>query len=188
VDIALCSTKEIVSVVRDVATVLGVFGALLFFGYKILAGWMLINLNVAIATERRTTANDQDDHLVIKVVLEKGKVDAARLLGVEMRLSPVETNEAPFFVREVSNTQRVARNENGRINWDAIDTRKKYLNLSTEERAEFAEHFRVPPDVVYRVDVVVTGDRFRDRVIPSLSQWRASAIVLPAKSTSASAT
>ncbi|WP_153012966.1 hypothetical protein [Pseudacidovorax intermedius] len=170
--------KEIIGVAKDLATLLAACAALIYFGYKVFAGWLLLNLTVGLKHERQSSLGE-DDHLVVDVSLAKGKVDSARVLDAELRLTAVgRTDIAPLF-RVLGSTGRLRYPAGERVKWEEPDTENPTLTLSTEETLNLSEHFRIKPGVVYRIEIVVKGDRFRDRLLPSLSQWRAAAISLP---------
>jgi hypothetical protein len=180
----LMCTKEWVALLKDAATLLAALSALLYFSYKLVAGWLLLNLTVDMKTER-ISVEGEDDHLVVTVSLQKGKVDAMRLIAAELQLTPIDALGASPQQRPLGAIKRLKFPLGGRVQWDEEDEANLLLTLSTEETMTLAEHFRVKPIVIYRVDIVIQGDRFRDRVVPSLAQWRSSHIVLPAKQQSA---
>jgi hypothetical protein len=63
-----CAAKDAITIAKDVTTISAAGGALLFFGYEIIAGWLRLNLTVSIAAER-TSVPEQEDHLVVKSLL-----------------------------------------------------------------------------------------------------------------------
>lgn len=170
---------------RDIATAGAVIGALVFFLYRIVAGWLLVNLSVKLETQRISDAQGNDDHLVVNIALSKGKIDAARLLSAELRVQASDAAAGNPQTRKVSGIRRLRFSDSG-PEWEGEDARNKYLTLSSEETMYLAEHFRVKRGLVYRVDIVVQCDRFRERIFPSLAQWRSSAIVLPVASMTSS--
>lgn len=169
--------KEVIVVVKDLATLLAAAAALFYFGYKVVAGWLLLNLTINIKHERQAVAGE-DDHLVVDVALAKGKIDSARLLAAEILLTALNRSDIEPTTRVLGSIERLKFPAEG-VKWGEADTTNPTLTLSTEETVNLSEHFRIKPGVVYRIDVVVKGDRFRDRVLPSLSQWRAAATTLP---------
>jgi hypothetical protein len=104
-----------------------------------------------------------------------------RLLSAEIHVIGIDPVQATPILRILKGLRRIPVNESNKVNWDEEDASNEYLNVSTEESLQLSEHFRVKRGVVYRVELVVTGDRIGNRIIPSRSQWRASAISLPAK-------
>lgn len=175
---AFIDVRDTVSLVKDVTTILAVLGALVYFGYKVYAGWLLLNLDISLDSERAVVKGG-DDHLVVKIGLAKGKVDSARLLAAKIRVQAIATNGEPAQFRDVGSTRRLQFSDE-EVRWDSEDPTNPLLTLAAEETMELSEHFRVTPGVAYRVDLVVRGDRFKDSKIPSLSQWRAAMTVLPA--------
>ena len=55
--------------------------------------------------------------------------------------------------------------------------------LDAEEVMELNEYFLVEAGISYSIELVITGSRFRTKLFPSKSQWKASSIVLPIKPT-----
>ncbi|AUT64934.1 hypothetical protein [Paraburkholderia terrae] len=169
-----------ISVAKDIATLLAALAALLYFGYKVFAGWLLLNLTVNIESERQALSGE-DDHLVVKIALAKGKVDSVRLLAAELQLTTPERSDITPVTRMIGSMERLRFPLGERAQWNERDSGNPTLTLSTEETMNLCEHFRVMSGIVYRIEVVVQGDRFRDRLLPSLSQWRGAAIALPTK-------
>ena len=156
---------------------LAVLGAAAFFAYKLATGWLLINLSVSLSAKlkapRPTASGEKRDDLVVKVILRKGKIDAMRLLAAEVKVAPLPDGMPEY--RPIKGTDRLPWK--GSIGWTKIDRKRPYLNLSPNDSMQFSEHFKVTPGIIYRVDVVVIGDRnwwFAYRK----GQWRSSVIVL----------
>ena len=55
--------------------IVALVGAGAFFGWKLLTGWLFINLKVSIRLER-APKNMEEDHLAITVLLDKGSRDS----------------------------------------------------------------------------------------------------------------
>src|ERR1700754_3983892 len=58
----------------------------LFFAYKLLTGWLFINLNVSLEPEREP-ADNENDHLALKITLAKGNIDSLWVDSIECRVS-----------------------------------------------------------------------------------------------------
>src|SRR5215470_17310484 len=146
-----------------------------YFIYKLLAGWLVINLSIEIKTIRQRQ-NNNTDYLVVNLILEKGGIDAARLLRAELRITPDPPNPVtgPHIVA-VSGTERLQCSKHT-IDWN-IPQQGKFLNLAPNEKTHFSERFDVGSDQVYKIEAIVIGDRYR--IWRTLAQWRASAVSLP---------
>lgn len=178
--VCLASIKDALSISKDLVTILAAVSALLFFGYRAFAGWFLLNLTPQLTLDREPVPGG-DDRLLVRIALVKGKIDSIRLLSAELLLTPIEPLGLSLKPRSVSNIRRLDVTEaTHAVQWTS-ESKNRYINLSSEETMGLVEYFRVTPRVVFRVDLVVTGDRFRFRVFPSISQWRTSSIALPAK-------
>jgi hypothetical protein len=63
------------------------FGAgFIFFAYKLLTGWLFINLNVSLAFKREP-ADTENDHLALEITLAKGNIDSLWLSSIQCRIS-----------------------------------------------------------------------------------------------------
>ncbi|MBN8509396.1 MAG: hypothetical protein J0L57_12360 [Burkholderiales bacterium] len=174
-----CSFAAILAVVKDAVTVLAAGGALLYFGYKVFAGWLLLNLSPKLELTRESVVGEED-RLIIKVALAKGKTDALRILRAELRITQLDPAEGRTVCLPLQGITRVIFDpQPPYLDWEMVDRANPYLNLAPEETIEYAEYTRIPSGSVVRVELLIAGDRFRDRCIPSLSQWRTSAVSTP---------
>ena len=132
---------------KDAATLAAATGALLYFGYQIAAGWLLINLTPKLSAKRETTLGS-DDHLVITVILAKGKIDAVRLLHIQLKLEEIHPCRKQIANIRCSHSDRIICDIfPPSVNWDRNDRSNPVLSLSPEELLEFSEYFRVTPEI-----------------------------------------
>lgn len=161
---------------KDYLTSFGLVAAGFVFVYRIAAGWLVANLTVGVKTYRQRHVGGRD-YLVITVRFVKGNIDTVRLRGVYIR---VESCFGGELVEEIAllETRRI-RWENDELFWGFLSEKNKFLSIASGEECTLESCLIVDASTVYKVSLVVVGDRFRDRVVPSLGQWRASAISLP---------
>jgi hypothetical protein len=151
----------------------------LFFSWKLIAGWLIINLSLAVSTQRQYL-DEQHDVLAITLTLDKGPTDTLRLSSVSVRVAP--DPPAPSSTAQTvtfSEVRELQVDSDGNVIWPEPETprsKKKVITLSPGERTQFARSILVSRDVPYLVEASVTGWRhFWWRYF----QWRASAVSLP---------
>lgn len=159
---------------KDFYTSAAIVAGAAYFVYKLLAGWLVINLSLEIKTARQHQ-NDDADLLIVTLCLEKGGIDAARLLQAQLRITPDPVSSKGNTVVPVSGIQRLECSKNT-INWNK-PLSAEYLNLAPNEKTHFSEIFRVRPEQDYKIEAIVIEDRYR--IWRTLGQWRASAVSPP---------
>lgn len=161
----------------------GAVAAALFFSWKLITGWLIINLSVIVSVDRKRVGSIE--LLKIRVDLEKGSTDTVWLTGCQARVRRVEPRD---LIQDPS-----IKCESKGVNFDLADTRRwqiqkdkivwdvpqtgKHLTLSPGEKARFEFAGIVEAGETYLVESVVTGYRafWRWRGF----QWRATAVSLP---------
>jgi hypothetical protein len=170
--------------------ILAITAALLFFAYKLLAGWLFINLNVKIEPER-INKDANVDHLVLKLTLEKGSIDSLWLGDVQFRYSEItETNnglkQIPMGKIKPIGMHKTNFPSNGNNDISALweGEKQEYYVLSPNENGTFSTYTTVAKGKVILVEVIVLGTRpfygIQDKLRRTI-QWRSSLIVLPVK-------
>jgi hypothetical protein len=168
--------------------ILAITAALLFFAYKLLAGWLFINLNVKIEPERMNR-DANTDHLVLKLTLEKGNIDSLWLKDIQFRCSEItETNnglrQIPMGKIKPIGMHKTDFSSNGNNDISALweGEKQEYYVLSPNENGTFSTYTTVAKGKVILVEVIVLGTRpfygIQDKLHRTI-QWRSSLIVLP---------
>lgn len=168
--------------------ILALTAALIFFAYKLLAGWLFINLNVKIEPERMNM-DANIDHLAIKLTLEKGSIDSLWLKDIQLRYSEItETNnglkQIPIGKIKPIGMHKTDFSENGNNDISALweGEKQEYYVLSPNENGTFSTYTTVTKGKVILVEVIVLGTRpfygIQDKLRRTI-QWRSSIIVLP---------
>ena len=155
-----------------------------FFMYKLLAGWLLVNMTVKVEGTRQAVSGDlQTDHLSLKVTLNKGSIDSVWIDKIEIRLREMRNGtSADFFVVPL-NIEKLGDTD---LDYWA-GTKSDFYTISSGEEACFAAYTTVPANVVVSAELLVLGTRLFYGIESSLDkriQWRSSAVILPCKSKS----
>ena len=158
------------------------FAAGCFFLYKILTGYLMTNLNIALTTSRQHSMSQQD-HLVVLVKLEKGDRGSINLHDCQVRITwnghqvikPLLATD-----RRSKKIEHFNRSKRNVINWEVRSVNQPFLHLTPGERSHFATYFDVPANVICEIEVAILAMKpFGFRV----GQWRASTISLPVQTT-----
>ena len=163
-----------------------IIAAACFFGWKLFTGWLIINLRVAISTDRAPAdsplpTGEEADYLAVTINLEKRSTDTLWLRDISFRV----TTQWPHSVAPAADgagTQIQRLGEvfelaviNERVDWNTTNVEGKRLTLSPEEALQFARVFLIPRSQPAFVEAAVHGNR----TFWTGFQWRASAVSLP---------
>jgi hypothetical protein len=188
ITIILCLRLRASEGIEEVIKILTFSAALIFFAYKLLVGWMFINLNVKIEPERKNL-DANNDHLVLKLTLEKGSIDSLWLEDVQIRFSEItetgnELKQTPIGKIKPIGMHKTNFSIDGNNDISALweGERSDYYVLSPNEDATFSTYTTVGKGKVILIEVIVLGTRpfysiqYKHR---KPIQWRSSVIVLP---------
>lgn len=155
-------------------TVLAGLSASIFFLWQIITGWLVVNVEISIETERQTLDEDKD-WLAFKINFKKGKTDTLQIKDLKAQVrkqdgSLVEGGEFSF-----DEIRRLAAPLN-QINWSTPDPEGKNISLSPEESFHLGTFVEVPAGMPVIVEAVLHGNR---KFWWSGFQWRASVASLP---------
>lgn len=145
-----------------------------FFVWKLMTGWLFINLKVGLKLDR-VRKDPHIDYLGITLSLEKGPTDSVWLKHIEAR---VICAIAPKEQRiDMSSETRRLHVHAKRLVWDQVESAGRSIALSPGEATTIARFAEVPAQHPVHVEVLIFGDRtlWRHRGF----QWRASAVSLP---------
>lgn len=149
----------------------------LFFTWKLVTGWLIINLKLSVALDRETIDNGEN-YLAIVINLEKGSNDSVWLKDITAK---VRTENQEIKIVRFDNELRWLLAEEEKINWNEVHPKGKRLMLSPGETLQISSFAVVPRNEPVLVDVAVFGTRKFWR--PGF-QWRATAVSLPKTVTS----
>jgi hypothetical protein len=162
---------------KNIAQVLGVAFAGLFFLVKAADGWESTNMNINLTTKRVVQENGAD-LIAVEVELEKGEYGGVQLYGGEIRAVDPDSGEVILQSQKLLGTERLSY-DGMRTDWDK-EANHKY-RITPNEKLHFGGVLKAPHEKVCIVQVVVNG--YPDLWLPfrSYSQWRASTVSVPTK-------
>lgn len=158
----------------NLAQVAAVFGALIYFGYRLVIGYLVVNVSISIELLRASSASGRD-HLAVTVHLKKGEHGAMVLHDVAGRVTWSDGATDIAFAGFDRLTYEQHENR-ARIRIDKPSSSKPLLTLPPGEETMIAAHVEVPSSAVCTVQVVVLGKIMGGT---RYGQWRASAACLP---------
>jgi hypothetical protein len=157
--------------------------AIIFFAYKLLTGWLFINLNMELEG-KRTTLDQERDHIVLHIMLDKGSIDSFWLKDIDIRVSELDYQQGSVRIHTICTlkphgTAKTVTNGDT-PDWDG--EKFEYYVLSPNEKTCFAAYLTVGSRQVVLLEVMILGTRpfygieyKKGKPI----QWRASTILLP---------
>ncbi len=127
-----------------------------FFLWKVLAGWLVVNVQISIEAERQVGPNKQD-WLAFKILLKKGNIDTLQIKDIQARVK-YEENSLPvtkeFQFDEIH--KLIAKEDN--VVWGELHTSKN-ISLSPGESFHLGRYLEVPTGVPVIIEAVLHGDR-----------------------------
>lgn len=144
-----------------------------FFIWKIIAGWLIINLEISLEATRQIKNND-DDWLSIKLLLKKGSTDGLWLKDIAVRICDLERNQ----INEIIEFEEIhaLKIENEKVKWGSSAFKKRKYTIAPEEIFQFGRIVTVPAEKPLIMEAAVFGRRTFWR---KGFQWRASVASLP---------
>jgi hypothetical protein len=158
----------------------------LFFGYKFLSGYLLMNLSLSVTTCRHMR-NETTDILVVALKLTKGDRGSTDLHDAKVRVSCTggETiSEVVGADRRTFQTQKLGNSDRRVIDFSSRSAKVPLIRLTPGEETTFSAHFEVPRELICTVEAAVLGSRPRWPAIrwlfdERIGQWRASVVSPP---------
>jgi len=146
-----------------------------FFLWKVMAGWLVVNLEIYIETERQEET-DKEDLLAFKLIFKKGNTDTLQIKDIQARVR-LEDEKRIVRVFEFSEIHKLKAN-NSKVDWNNFNADRKNISLSPGESVHFGRFVRVPVGAPVIVEAVLHGTR---TLWGRGFQWRASCTSLPVK-------
>jgi hypothetical protein len=180
----LTNTKTVFEILQIAFTCFALAAGGGFFLYRIVTGWLIINLGLSLRLERQPL-KDGLDEIAVVIVLAKGSIDSVWVSDLQLRLTPL-SNGQPIgepTIRKVENFLPVY-DDRGLVEWDR-KAERGVIVISPGETIECASHFHVTTGTTYFVEVVVIGHNQMTKFSllrlfnREFIQWRASNIALP---------
>src|ERR1700722_11713445 len=144
-----CST---LSVIKDVAQIAAWVLAGLFFVYKAVSGYLIVDASVKLDCERKHVGSHQ--FLSVTATVKKGERGAIRLLDARVRLTKVGATIG--VTKELVGIRRL-HNERCDGSEKAVfeeSSKDPILNFAPGDEMQFSEFFEVEGDQVFAVEVV----------------------------------
>ncbi len=164
-----------VEFIELLARLVAFLGAGVFFGYKALSGFHLINLSIDLEVSRETSPNRETDQLSVSAILSKGDTGTLVLDDAFVKVCAQDGTEV---VTELQGLSRLDSKRLRRGEW--VEATYSQLHLTPGESARFSCSATVAKNKVCHVEVVVLGHRLH-HPWSRRSQWRASAVSLPSR-------
>lgn len=156
-------------------TTLGIIATAGFFGWKIFAGWLIINLEIDIECQRQTKNEiEGKDWLSILLVLKKGATDGLWLKDIAVRM--YDSNKQ--LIEEIKDIQEyndIAINHD-KLDWNNPPKKKRKYTIAPNEVFRYGIIREVEAGSPVIIEAAVYGKRPFWR---KGFQWRASVISLP---------
>jgi hypothetical protein len=165
-------------------TILAIIATAGFFGWKIFAGWLIINLEIDIQLARQTKDDTEYDWLSIVLLLKKGPTDGLWLRDIVVRI--YDSNKQLLQeIKDIQEYNSVAITNN-KIDYIKPPKNKRKYTIAPNEVFRYG----IIREIKAEMPVIVEGAVYGKRPFWKKGfQWRASVISLPVnkKSKAASA-
>lgn len=163
--------------IKNIVEIIAFSAAGIYFIYKLIDGWGLINLSVELAAERRI--GNTNDLITILLTLKKGDRGSLALASVELRC--ISNNRNPEVVRipliyplKIKSEDNF-NDENTIVHWDKVDETRPHIHLTPGESTQYSHIFEIPNGEKCTVEAIVVGKR---PVSTRYGQWRASIAIV----------
>lgn len=140
--------------VKNIGQALAWLGAAVFFGWKVLTGYTIMNMSVSVSVQR-FALDDDHDRLKVRLALSKGDRSTLTLKNVSLRVRNEENKE---IAKASGRFERFSRT----------------LRLTPGESTHFEQQFTVGSNVACFIDAEVEG-----RSVFRPGHWFASAVSVP---------
>jgi hypothetical protein len=165
--------KEVTEGIKNCGEGVGFIGAGLFFFYKFISGYLLINMSISVEFKRRNLSVGDEEMLVITTKLKKGDQGAVLLHDAQARVSYSDKS----FIVPFSDIERLSFSHQSNPSRQAIawsrSKKAPFIRMSPGEETEFSSTCRVPKQALCKVEVVILGHR---PTSGKFGQWRASCV------------
>ncbi len=160
---------------QTLLTIIATASAAGFFIWKIFAGWLVVNLEISIETERQTQS-DTEDLLGFKIQLKKGSTDTLKIKDIRARVCEQIDGDA-LHELTFPEIEKLNTNEMHIISWKKPFAGRK-ITLSPGESFHLGRFVRIPVGIPVIIEAAVHGTR---TAWGFGFQWRASIASLPVK-------
>jgi hypothetical protein len=176
----LNDVKDVFDILKNLATALALVAGGGYFIYKVLSGYEVINVKLAVTTSRTPMPNSDRDYLNVVATFTKGDRGSVLLHDAQVRIKPHtgDPQQLAFVGVERLSIRLAVQGDLQRqeIRWGTRSQDAAFLNLTPGEETHFATYTDVPRNEPCTVEVVFLGQRPSSKRI---GQWRASCVSMP---------
>lgn len=187
-----CASKDFVEIVKNCVEISAYVAALLFFIYKVYAGYLITDMSIAMDCERKKSSTKQDrDNLSISVALKKGERGGCELHDAQVRVTSCSTGKvlgpltltSIFRINRTEATQDPAAHPGvlrAELDWTHTPKDVPRLNMPPGDETKLGAYLEVDSGDSYMVEAVVLARRLLLKGIKlRFGQWRATKVSLP---------
>lgn len=173
---------SVASYLKDWGQIAAWTGAALFFAYKIVSGYFIIDLSLKMECERRKLRDRAQDYLAVTVTAKKGERGAIELHDARLTVFDYSTGQKIHDSVRFKGARRLTYGP-GVDGYKEVDPEKisidhPLLNFAPGDEMLFAAMFEVGNAQVVTVEAVLLG-RKKFRLPDKFGQWRATRVSLP---------
>lgn len=159
---------------QALCTIIALIAGAGFFGWKLVAGWLIANLDISIEATRQAK-NKSEDWLAIKLLLKKGNVDAIHLNHVFLRICDTKSKQLGEWIT-FSDFSKIQTTDK-EYGWIIETTKPRKYAIAPGETFQFGKIVTVPFEEALILEAAVFGKRFL--WLNGGPQWRTSLPSLP---------
>ncbi|MEO6734428.1 MAG: hypothetical protein ABIN01_24620 [Ferruginibacter sp.] len=158
---------------KTLFTIIASASAALFFIWKIVAGWLVVNVQISIEVERQSDTKE-NDLLSFKLIFIKGNTDTLQIKDVKARVR--KENESDIIKGFIFPEIHKLSFDGILINFDSPNADGKNISLSPGESFHVGRFVTIPAGECVIVEAALHGSR---TMWGKGFQWRASIASLP---------
>lgn len=177
---------------KNLAELLALGLAALYFVYKFLAGYFRLNLSLSVSYDRQESIEEGFDDHVIRLFLMKGNEGTLELHDVQARVK-INGEECyykfPGVIRSayVENSDEYAPARKAQVDWHRSHPNSSFIKMTPNEKTELGLHCRIASSAICNVTVLVVGRKIFSKlhpiifwmIPPRMGQWKVSTVSLP---------
>lgn len=148
-----------------------------FFVWKVVSGFLIVNLSIEAKAERVPAAEGRD-HLAVAVTISKGSIGSLQLHDARVRVTYDEGQQELELIgyNRLSSELKDSPLSRRRITFERPSKRQPLLFLTPEEKATFSTCTDVPRHKPSTIEAAILGILTGGR---RFGQWRSSIVSLP---------
>jgi hypothetical protein len=181
-----------VEITKDCFEIAAYLAALVFFLYKALSGYFIVNMSIKVSTERkRKPEADGTDYLGVNVEVKKGERGTVRLHDAKVRLRSAVRNAILSGPVDLNTIERTNCSDpmpdlpnlpsRPSIDWTRVSSDAPRLNLPPGDETQLCAFFEIDTKEPCMIELVILAQLTSFGVFnpQRFGQWRASCVSLP---------